>query len=67
MSCLYAALLFGGAGAIGPSLQAEGVTKGYYLIAAAPYVLTLAIMIATCSPKRTFVGAPAELGSSGIG
>jgi simple sugar transport system permease protein len=66
INCLYAALLFGGAGAIGPALQAEGVTKGYYLIAAAPYVLTLGIMIATCSPKRTFVGAPAELGSSGI-
>jgi ABC-type uncharacterized transport system permease subunit len=66
INCLYAALLFGGAGAIGPALQAEGVTKGYYLIAAAPYVLTLGIMIATCSPKRTFLGAPAELGSSGI-
>jgi simple sugar transport system permease protein len=28
---------------------------------AAPYILTLAIMIITCSPKRTLTGAPAEL------
>ncbi|HVX83604.1 MAG TPA: ABC transporter permease [Phycisphaerae bacterium] len=61
--CLYAALLFGGAGALAPAMQAYGVTRGYYLIAAAPYVLTLAIMVVTCSPKRTFAGAPAELGA----
>lgn len=66
INCLYAAMLFGGAGALAPSLQSIGVTEGYYLIGAAPYVLTLGIMIATCSPKRTFVGAPAELGSSAI-
>lgn len=62
MRCFYAALLFGGAGALGPALQSVGVTQGYYLFSAAPYVLTLAIMIATCSPKRALVGAPAELG-----
>ena len=28
---------------------------------AAPYVVTLAIMIATCSPRRTLAGAPGEL------
>ena len=28
---------------------------------AAPYALTLLIMIITCSPKRTLIGAPAEL------
>lgn len=61
MYCFYAALLFGGAGAIGPALQSVGVTEGYYLFNAAPYVLTLGIMIATCSPKRTLAGAPAEL------
>ena len=54
-------LLFGGAGALGPALQSVGVSQGYYLFNAAPYVLTLVIMIATCSPKRTLVGAPAEL------
>jgi simple sugar transport system permease protein len=62
--CLYAALLFGGAGAIGPALQANGITSNVYLWGAAPYLLTLGIMIITCSPTRTFVGAPAELGSS---
>ena len=56
-----AALLFGAAGAIGPALQSVGVKEGYYLFNAAPYVLTLGIMIATCSPKRTLIGAPAEL------
>jgi simple sugar transport system permease protein len=49
--CLYASLLFGGAGALGPSLQAVGVTWGYYLFNAAPYVLTLALMIAASSTK----------------
>ncbi len=61
LRCLWAALLFGAAGALGPALQSVGVTQGYYLFNAAPYVLTLAIMIATCSPRRTLVGAPGEL------
>ena len=51
MRCLWASLLFGGAGALGPALQSVGVTQGYYLFNAAPYVLTLLIMIATCSPQ----------------
>jgi general nucleoside transport system permease protein len=59
--CFYAALLFGGAGALGPSLQAAGVHGGYYLLNAAPYIMTLLIMIITCSPKQTLAGAPAEL------
>lgn len=59
--CFYAALLFGGTGALGPALQSVGVTSGYYLFNAAPYVLTLAIMIATCSTKRTLAGLPGEL------
>ena len=59
--CFYAALLFGGASALGPALQSVGVTSGYYLFNAAPYVLTLAIMIATCSPRRNLAGAPGEL------
>jgi simple sugar transport system permease protein len=59
--CFLAALLFGGAGSIGPALQSVGITSGYYLYSAAPYVLTLGIMIATCSPRRTLAGAPGEL------
>jgi general nucleoside transport system permease protein len=59
--CFYAALLFGGAGALGPALQSVGITSGDYLFNAAPYVLTLGIMIATCSTRRTLAGAPGEL------
>lgn len=59
--CFFAALLFGGAGALGPALQSVGITSGYYLFNAAPYVLTLLIMIITCSPQRTLAGAPGEL------
>jgi simple sugar transport system permease protein len=61
MLCFWAALLFGGAAALGPALQSVGVTQGYHLFNAAPYILTLLIMIITCSPKRSLIGAPAEL------
>jgi simple sugar transport system permease protein len=61
--CVSASLLFGAAGAISPALQAVGVTEGYYLFSAAPYVLTLGLMIATCSPERSLRGAPGELGA----
>jgi len=61
MRCLWASLLFGGTAALGPALQSVGVTQGYYIFNAAPYVLTLAIMIATCSPRRNLAGAPGEL------
>lgn len=63
IQCLYASLLFGGAQAIGPALQSVGVQSYYYLFNASPYILTLAIMILTCSPKRTLRGAPGALGS----
>ena len=62
--CLYASLVFGGAQAVGPALQAVGVSTGYYLWNASPYILTLLVMIVTCSPKRTLVGAPGALGAS---
>lgn len=62
MQCLYASLLFGGAQAIGPALQSVGVDSYYYLFNASPYILTLLIMIFTCSPKRTLIGAPGALG-----
>jgi len=61
MLCFWASLLFGGAAALGPALQSVGVSTGYYLFNAAPYFLTLAIMVITCSPKRSLIGAPAEL------
>lgn len=61
IACFWAALLFGGAGALGPALQGAGVTGGYYLFNAAPYVLTLAIMIITQSKRRALAGAPGEL------
>jgi ABC-type uncharacterized transport system permease subunit len=59
--CLAASLLFGGASALGPALQSVGVTSGYYLFNATPYVLTLAIIIATSSRARALAGQPAEL------
>lgn len=60
--CLYASLLFGGAGALGPSLQSVGVTWGYYLFNAAPYVLTLVLMIISSSTKVRS-GMPGSLAS----
>jgi general nucleoside transport system permease protein len=59
--CLYASILFGAASALGPALQSVGMTSGYYLFNAAPYVITLAIMTATSSATRTLPGQPAEL------
>jgi simple sugar transport system permease protein len=61
LACAGAALLFGAAGALGPSLQTIGVTQGYYLFYAAPYVLTLLIMILTVAPGRVLRGMPGEL------
>ncbi len=58
--CLWASLLFGGAAALGPSLQSIGISWGYFLFNAAPYVLTLGIMIATSSAKQTLAGMPGE-------
>ena len=64
LRCLGAALLFGGAGVLGPALQSVGVSWGYYLFNAVPYVLTLLILVWTCSPRRQLQGAPVELGVS---
>ena len=64
IQCLYASLLFGGARSIGPALQSVGIDSGYYLFNAVPYVLTLVIMIITCSPKRRITGAPGALGTN---
>jgi simple sugar transport system permease protein len=62
--CLGAALLFGGVGSLGVALQGQNLTTPAvaYLWNAAPYVLTLGIMILTSSRARAMAGAPAELG-----
>ena len=61
LGCLWAALLFGAAGALGPSLQSIGISSGYYLFNAAPYALTLAILIISSRPHQTLAGTPGEL------
>jgi simple sugar transport system permease protein len=61
--CVGAALLFGGAGAIGPALQSVGVSRGYYLFGAVPYVLTLVMLVISCRPGSVARGSPGELSS----
>ena len=61
LNCVAAALLFGAAGALGPSLQTVGVTQGYYLFNAAPYLLTLVVMVLAVAPGRALRGMPGEL------
>ncbi|MEM9214437.1 MAG: ABC transporter permease [Cyanobacteria bacterium P01_F01_bin.150] len=63
IQCLWASLLFGGAQSLGPALQSVGIEDGYYLFNAAPYILTLIIMMFTCSPKQTLTGTPGALGT----
>ena len=63
LRCVGAALLFGGAGAIGPALQSVGVGWGYHLFNIVPYVLTLLILVITCKPGAIVPGSPGELGS----
>jgi simple sugar transport system permease protein len=61
LRCVLAALLFGAAGALGPSLQAVGISAGYHFFNAAPYILTLGIMIASARSKSAAQDAPREL------
>ncbi|MDR3516086.1 MAG: ABC transporter permease [Azospirillaceae bacterium] len=61
VGCFLASLLFGGAVALGPALQAVGVTAGAYLFNAAPYILTLVILILSSSSRHRIAGAPGEL------
>ncbi len=63
LRCVGAALLFGGAGALGPALQSIGVGWGYHLFNIVPYLLTLAILVASCRPDRLAAGSPGELSS----
>jgi ABC-type uncharacterized transport system permease subunit len=62
--CVYASLLFGGAGAIGPALQSIGISWGYHLFNIVPYALTLLILVITCRPGTTVSGSPGELSSN---
>jgi len=64
LRCVGAALLFGGAGAIGPALQSVGIGWGYHLFNTVPYVLTLAILFITCKPGSVAAGSPGELSST---
>ena len=59
--CFWVSLLFGGATAFGPALQSVGYTANYYLFNAAPYVLTLMLLVWRSSPRHALVGAPGEL------
>jgi general nucleoside transport system permease protein len=63
MRCLAASLLFGGVGSLGLALQGLRLTSAApaYLWNAAPFVLTLVIMIITSSRARAMAGAPASL------
>lgn len=61
LACFWVSLLFGGATALGPALQSVGITTNYYLYNAAPYVLTLVLLVASSSTKHRLVGAPSEL------
>jgi simple sugar transport system permease protein len=64
LRCVGAALLFGGAGAIGPALQSIGISSGYNLFSAVPYVLTLVILVISCRPGKVAEGSPGELSSA---
>jgi simple sugar transport system permease protein len=64
LRCVGAALLFGGAGAIGPALQSVGIGWGYHLFNIVPYVLTLLILVVTCRPGTIIPGSPGELSST---
>jgi len=64
LRCVGAALLFGGAGAIGPALQSIGISWGYHLFNIIPYLLTLLILVLTCRPGAVIRGSPGELSSN---
>ncbi len=61
LRCVLAALIFGAAGALGPALQSVGITHGYYFFNAAPYIVTLLLMIGSAGSKRGMRDLPGEL------
>ena len=65
LRCLAASLFFGAAQALGPSLQVLGFSGVYHLLNAAPYMLTLVLMIVSCSGDRKLAGMPGALGATG--
>ena len=62
--CVLAALIFGGAGAVGPALQSVGIGWGYHLFNTVPYLLTLVILVLSCRPGKVAEGSPGELSSN---
>jgi simple sugar transport system permease protein len=64
LQCFWVSLLFGGATALGPALQSVGITTHYYLLNAAPYGLTLVLLVWSSSTRHALVGAPSELAIS---
>jgi simple sugar transport system permease protein len=64
IGCALISLIFGSFSTIGPALQSQGLTSGYHLFNAAPYILTLILMIFSWKPGRVLQGAPSELGLS---
>ncbi len=62
--CVWAAMLFGGAGAVAPALQSIGIGWGYHLFNTVPYVLTLVILVISCKPGSIAKGSPGELSST---
>ncbi|MDO8280455.1 MAG: ABC transporter permease [Burkholderiaceae bacterium] len=64
LRCIGAAMLFGGAGAVGPALQSAGIGWGYHLFNTVPYALTLLILVITCKPGSVARGTPGELSST---
>jgi len=62
--CFWVSLLFGAATALGPALQSVGITTHYYLLNAAPYVLTFVLLVWSSSTRHTLLGAPSELSIS---
>ncbi len=63
LRCIGAALLFGGAAAIGPALQSIGIAWGYHLFNTLPYLLTLVILVLSCKPGQWAAGSPGEIAS----
>jgi simple sugar transport system permease protein len=64
LHCFWVSLLFGGATALGPALQSVGIATHYYLLNAAPYVLTLVLLVWSSSTRHALAGAPSELSIS---
>jgi simple sugar transport system permease protein len=44
-------------------LQSIGISAGYHLFSAVPYVLTLAVLLVSCRPGQLAAGSPGELSS----